>query len=99
MTNEEFDLGEKKQKELLDKLDLKPFIHSGYTPAMIMEEIENAYEGHEFPAEIDEIIESPLFEGCFFNFWSEDDFMDYLHDRYNIYWYDEIRYWVGPGWN
>ena len=99
MTNEEFLEMDKKQKALLDSLDLKRFIHSGSTPAMIMEDIENAYSDHEFPEEVDKIVEGPDFQGYFFNFWGEYDFMDYLHDRYGVRWSDEITYWVGPGWN
>lgn len=99
MTNEEFLEMDRKQKELLDKIDIKPFIHSGYTPAMIMEDIEHAYEDHEFPEEIDKIVESSDFEGYFFNWMGIYDFMDYLHDRYEVCWSDEITYWVGPGWN
>ena len=85
---------------LLDKIDLKRFIERGDSPGDIMDKIENAYEDHEFPEEIDKIVQGPILKGYFFNYIGTDDFMDYLHEKYNIGFYDEIHYWVGSiPWN
>ena len=85
---------------LLDKIDMKPYIERGDSPDEIMEKIENAYENHELPKEVEELAQHEFLLGDIFNQVSTSDFMDYLENRYNIGFCDEIHYWVGSlPWN
>lgn len=72
----------KLQAELLDKLDLRPYIKLGMKHWDIADAIEDAYDDHAFPEEIDKIVEAPPFNGYILNFYNSDDLMDYLHERY-----------------
>ena len=87
-----FDDAFKYNKELLDRLDLAPYIHAWEDPRDIMTAIEDAYADHEFPEEIDEVVEDDPLDGFIFNYFSTEDFMDYLHERYGTNFNSEIRY-------
>ena len=75
---EEYEL----QEKLLDKLDLRPYIKLWMKHWEIADAIEDAYEDHAFPEEIDKIVEAPPFDGYILNFFNSDDLMEYLEKRY-----------------
>lgn len=80
--------------ELLDKIDLLPFINERENPYDIMDAIEGAYEDHEFSEEVEVIVEGDTLQGEIFNHVCMEDFMDYLHNRYGTTFNSEIKYWV-----
>jgi len=80
--------------ELLDKIDLLPFINEREDPYDIMDAIEGAYEDHEFSEEVETIVEGDTLQGFIFNYVSVEDFIEYLHSRYGTTFNSEIKYWV-----
>lgn len=80
--------------ELLDKIDLLPFINEREDPYDIMDAIEGAYEDHEFSEEVEAIVEGDTLQGFIFNYVSLEDFIEYLHSRYGTTFNSEIKYWV-----
>lgn len=80
--------------ELLDKIDLLPFINEHEDPYDIMDAIEGAYEDHEFSEEVEAIVEGDTLQGFIFNYVSLEDFIEYLHSRYGTTFNSEIKYWV-----
>ena len=80
--------------ELLDKIDLLPFINEREDPYDIMDAIEGAYEDHEFSKEVEAIVEGDTLQGFIFNYVSVEDFIEYLHSRYGTTFNSEIKYWV-----
>ena len=94
MTWEDIDKDLAYNVRLLDKLDLKPFIHHKMSPTDIMYEIEDAYDNHAFSEEIDKIIEGDILKGDIFNCIGVEDFMDYLNERYGTRFDSEVTYWV-----
>ena len=80
--------------ELLDKIDLLPFINEREDPYDIMDAIESAYEDHEFSKEVETIVEGDTLQGFIFNYVSVEDFIEYLHSRYGTTFNSEIKYWV-----
>ena len=75
---------------LLDKLNIQSFLEDGQRVSAIMSTIQDAYEDHEFPAEMDAIIEAPPFDGYIFNYMSEYEFMTYCNKRYHCYYSEEV---------
>ena len=84
----------KLQEKLLNKLDLRPYIKLWMNVGEIFEAIEDAYEDHIFPEEIDAIVEAPPFDGYILNLFSSDDLMDYLEKRYGTRFKEEFYYVV-----
>ena len=80
--------------ELLDKIDLLPFINEREDPYDIMNAIEDAYENHEFSEDVGAIIEGDTLQGFIFNYVGVEDFIEYLHSRYGTTFNSEIKYWV-----
>ena len=81
--------------EVLDKIDLFPFINEQVSPIDIMTSIENAYENHTFSREIEILVEdNDTLQGYIFNYVSIENFMDYLHSRYGTTFNSETKYWV-----
>lgn len=80
--------------ELLDKIDLLPFINEREDPYDIMDAIKGAYEDHEFSEEVEAIVEGDTLQGFIFNYVSLEDFIEYLHSRYGTTFNSEIKYWV-----
>ena len=80
--------------ELLDKIDLFPFINEREDPYDIMNAIEGAYEDHEFSEDVGAIVEGDILQGFIFNYISMEDFIEYLHSRYGTTFNSEIKYWV-----
>lgn len=91
MTNEEFEKGYKYNLSILDKLDLSRFLISGKTIWDIRGEIEDAYDDNEFSPEITEMVENDIMQGFIFNYLSEDEFMDYLVEKYNIHIKEDVH--------
>lgn len=87
---EEYEL----QEKLLDKLDLRPYIKLWMKHWEIADAIEDAYEDHAFPEEIDKIVEAPPFDGYILNFFNSDDLMEYLEKRYGTRFREESYYVV-----
>ena len=84
----------KLQADLLDKLNLRPYIKLHRKHWEIADAIEDAYADHEFPEEIDKIVEAPPFNGYILNFYSSDDLMEYLEKRYGTHFTEEFYYVV-----
>ena len=80
--------------ELLDKIDLLPFINEREDPYDIMNAIEGAYEDHEFSEDVEAIVEGDTLQGFIFNYIGMEDFIEYLHSRYGTTFNSEIKYWV-----
>ena len=81
--------------DILDKIDLFPFITERANPTDIMRLIEDAYENHKFSREIEILVEDyDTLQGFLFNYVDVEDFIDYLHDRYGTTFNSEVRYWV-----
>ena len=79
---------------VLDMIDIYPFIEVWADPDDIMDNIEVAYDNHEFPKEVEEIVQGDILQGFIFNLISTEDFIDYLHDRYGTTFNSEVKYWV-----
>lgn len=79
---------------VLDMIDIYPFIEICAEPEEIMDNIEAAYDNHEFSKEVEEIVQGDILQGFIFNLISTEDFIDYLHDRYGTTFDSEVRYWV-----
>ncbi len=84
----------KLQEELLNKLDLRPYIKLHMKHWEIADAIEDAYDDHEFPEEIDKIVEAPPFCGYILNFFNSEDLMEYLEERYGTRFREESYYVV-----
>ena len=82
------------QCDLLDKLDLLPFLNYDSTIGEIMDSIQNAYDDHEFPDWVDEIVEAEPLKGYIQNLMCEDDFMDYLEHRYGTRFREHTTYYI-----
>lgn len=81
--------------DILDKIDLFPFITKRANPADIMRSIEDAYDNHKFSQEIENLVEdNDTLQGYLFNYVSVEDFIDYLHSRYGTIFDSEVKYWV-----
>ena len=81
--------------DILDKIDLFPFITERANPTDIMRSIEDAYENHKFSREIEILVEDyDTLQGFLFNYVGVEDFIDYLHDRYGTTFNSEVKYWV-----
>lgn len=80
--------------DLLDKIDLLPFVNEREDPYDIMDAIEGAYEDHEFSEEVEAIVEGDTLQGFIFNYVGLEDFIEYLHSRYGTTFNSEIKYWV-----
>jgi hypothetical protein len=72
----------KLEKELLDKIDLRPFIRHNKTLTDIINDIEDAYADGKFSSEVKAIVEASPFDGYIFNFMCDYDIMFYLEQRY-----------------
>lgn len=79
---------------VLDMIDIYPFINRGADPSDIMDDIEEAYDNHEFSKEVEQIVQGDALQGLIFNLISTEDFIDYLHNRYGTTFDNEIKYWV-----
>lgn len=70
------------QEELLNKIDLRPYIKLHMKHWEIADAIQDAYEDHEFPTEINSIVEAPPFNGYITNLFDNADLMEYLEKYY-----------------
>lgn len=89
-----FDNEMKLNFDVLDMIDIYPFIEVWADPDDIMDNIEVAYDNHEFSKEVEEIVQGDILQGFIFNLISTEDFIDYLHDRYGTIFNSEVKYWV-----
>lgn len=81
--------------DILDKIDLFPFITERANPVDIMRSIEDAYDNHKFSQEIENLVEdNDTLQGYIFNYVCVEDFIDYLHSRYGTTFNSEVKYWV-----
>ncbi len=78
MTYGDFKEMMRKSMDFLDTLDLDKFIENENDVEEIMNAIEDEYD--------DTPILPDFLEGCVFNYLSENEFADYLADRYNKKW-------------
>ena len=78
--NMRYDEMMKRAKEFFDTIDFTPFLPKDETVLLrdVMDAIEIYYD-EQHPELLPED-----FKRCFFNFTSEDEFAEYLHDRYGI---------------
>lgn len=82
----------KKTIELLDKIDLIPFLKED---ACIYDVMDACQEYIDHEANLSKIIndlEEEYFCGDVFNWLTHDDFMNYLQDKYGIKWIEYIEY-------
>lgn len=84
----------KLQEDLLDKLDLRPYIKLHMKHWEIADAIEDAYDDHEFSEEIEKIVEAYPFDGYILNFYNSLDLMEYLEKRYGTRFREESYYVV-----
>ncbi len=91
MTIEEFEAGYQYTIQVLDNINIKPFLEVGYDVETIMNNIrDNAYSD-----EITAMIENTPLNGMIFNFFNEQDFITYINKRYPEVTFEEGNtYWV-----
>lgn len=70
-------------KEWLDSLDLRPFVHAGDDVSYIVEQIEENFSSD--PTMPEEL------EGEVFNFLADADVADYLSKRYDLKVWEEVE--------
>ena len=80
--------------DLLDMIDLSDFIEPGIDPRDIMDDVQENYEEGNYSDEINEIIDGEVLQGNVFNYISVEDFMNYLTEKYNITFTEELRYYI-----
>ena len=80
--------------DLLDMIDLSEFIEPGIDPRDIMDDVQENYEEGNYSDEINEIIDGEVLQGNVFNYISVEDFMNYLTEKYNITFTEELRYYI-----
>lgn len=90
----DWELGEQLNYNILDKLDLKPYIHQGDSIYNIMENIEDNINIENLEYEIQIMLDDPLMQRDIFNWISTEEFMDYLHERYGVMFEERIEYYV-----
>lgn len=79
---------------LLDKIDLKPYLAKWKSINDIMEEIEDDAFSGVFGAEVKAALKDPIMKNEIFNYIGTYEFMDYLKRRYGTVFRERIDYYI-----
>ena len=79
---------------LLDKIDLKPYLAKWKSINDIMEEIEDDAFSGVFGADVKAALEDPIMKNEIFNYIGTYEFMDYLNKRYGTKFNERIDYYI-----
>lgn len=90
----DWDKAEKYNYNILDKINLKPYLAKWKSINDIMEEIEDDAFSEAFEADVRIALEDPIMQGDIFNWISAEEFMDYLEKRYNTKFQEKIDYYI-----
>lgn len=85
---------EKYNYNILDKIDLKPYLAKWKSINDIIEEIEDDAFLGVFETDVMIALKDPIMQGDIFNWVSAEEFMDYLEKRYNTKFQERIDYYI-----
>ena len=94
MTNEEWIKAEQYNYNLLDRIDLTPYLHKWSSIYDIIDEIEeDAFQGV-FEADVRAMLDDPMMKGEIFNYIGSMEFIDYLTEKYGVVFHERIDYYI-----
>ena len=79
---------------LLDKIDLKPYLAKWASVYDIMDSIEDDVYSKIFDADVMAALDDPIMKHEIFNYIGSEEFMDYLNKRYGTKFGERIDYYI-----
>jgi len=85
---------EKYNYNLLDKIDLKPYLKKWASIYDVIDSIEDDISCGVFEADIMAALDDPIMKREIFNYIGPDEFMDYLNKRYGTIFRERVDYYI-----